>query len=430
MTKFEGCYLTNAGRSMVYDNGLPNITFTRAVTGSGIYTSKEDIPDMTELKEQRQEFGLDGFSEGEDCTVNIKFKINNTELQEGYQLSEIGIYAKSGDGEEVLYCVGYAIDGHTEEVPAHDGTITYYMAVTIDTVISNDANVSIVYSEEHEWAKEYIDSVLAGILSEINEFLGTGNEDGPGFTDGIKSNNMVGAINEVFQLCNENKKKLVESLVARGIQASTSETWKELLNKVLDMTDTSSDTVTAAALLAGYTAHNAAGTQITGILADKTGNADYSAEASLDASNLYLKLKVPAEAKYGINNYLYATYNKIVSLIGLTAAKLVKGNTILGITGNDSNMDTSGANAAAGNILSGKKAAVKGSLITGTMKSKAGVTVDAEVSQDDTYTYMDIPEAGYYDENSKLRSANSNLKLSRVAFVSGTATLDFVPDGV
>ena len=57
MTKFEGCYLTNAGRSMVYDNGLPNITFTKAVTGSGIYISKDDIADMTELKEQRQEFG-------------------------------------------------------------------------------------------------------------------------------------------------------------------------------------------------------------------------------------------------------------------------------------------------------------------------------------------------------------------------------------
>lgn len=47
----------------------------------------------------------------------------------------------------------------------------------------------------------------------------------------------------------------------------------------------------------------------------------------------------------------------------------------------------------------------------GAMANKGATTVDAgAVTQDDTYTYMNIPAAGYYDENSKLRSANSNLQ--------------------
>lgn len=42
--------------------------------------------------------------------------------------------------------------------------------------------------------------------------------------------------------------------------------------------------------------------------------------------------------------------------------------------------------------------------------NKGGVTVNAgAVTQDSTYTYFGIPAAGYYDTNSKLRSANSNL---------------------
>lgn len=169
MTKFEGCYLTNAGRAMVYAYGLTDVTFTRAVTGSGVYASKEVVSDMTELKEERQEFRFDGFTEeSENCTITIKFKIDNVGLEEGYQLSEIGIYAKIGDGEEKLYCVAYAMPGHTEEVPANDGAITYYMAVNITTVVSNNANISVIYSEEHEWTENYINEILLAIFDGVS----------------------------------------------------------------------------------------------------------------------------------------------------------------------------------------------------------------------------------------------------------------------
>lgn len=117
-----------------------------------------------------------------------------------------------------------------------------------------------------------------------------------------------------------------------------------------------------------------AGISKTGTLADKTGTTDYSAEASIDVTNKRIKLKVPATGKYGVGNYLYAAYTTIANLIGLTAAKLVKGNTILGITGSNNNMDTSGADAGAGDILAGKKAGVKGSLIIGTMPNKGAWT--------------------------------------------------------
>ena len=61
---------------------------------------------------------------------------------------------------------------------------------------------------------------------------------------------------------------------------------------MLDLIDPSKDTVTAETLLSGYTAHNAAGTKITGTLADKTGTADYNAEASIDGTNKRIKLKI------------------------------------------------------------------------------------------------------------------------------------------
>ena len=183
-------------------------------------------------------------------------------------------------------------------------------------------------------------------------------------------------------------------------------------------------------VLSGRTFNSAtAGIAKAGTLADKTGAADYSATASLDNTNGRIKLQVPAVGKYGTGNYLYAAFATIASLIGLTASKLVKGCTILGITGNSANVDTSAGNAAASQILSGKKAYVGGNLVTGSMSDKSGTTVTAgSVTQDSSYTYFGVPSSGYYSTGSKLRALNSNIGLnlpngwSKVA--SGFTTLE------
>ena len=230
------------------------------------------------------------------------------------------------------------------------------------------------YENKTKSEKQLLQNDLV-LKKRMDKYLGSDdNTEGPEFAEGIQSEDVIGAINEVFQLGSEKKKQLAENLTALGITSSANETWEQLLGKVLDLIDPSKDTVTAETLLSGYTAHNAAGTKITGTLADKTGTADYNAEASIDGTNKRIKLKVPATGKYGVGNYLYAAYTTIANLIGLTAAKLVKGNTILGITGSNNNMDTSGADAGAGDILAGKKAGVKGSLIIGTMPNKGAWT--------------------------------------------------------
>lgn len=127
------------------------------------------------------------------------------------------------------------------------------------------------------------------LKGKINEYIGnTDNPDsGMGFVEGIKADNVVGAINEVFQSGNEKKQKLVSNLVAMGIEADTSDTWETLLDKILDMTDTSSDTVTTETLLEGYTAHNAAGELITGTIPEKAGTTVNTTGVTQDSSYTY-----------------------------------------------------------------------------------------------------------------------------------------------
>lgn len=150
-------------------------------------------------------------------------------------------------------------------------------------------------------------------------------------------------------------------------------------------------------VIAGKTFNSASGINQTGTLADKTGVVEYTATASIDSTNSELEMTIPATGKYNTSNKLKSTFTTIASLIGLTAAKIVKGNTILGITGNSNNMDTSSGDATAAQILSGKKACVDGSLLTGTMTNNGAVAGTISTSGG-TYT---VP-AGYHNGSGKV----------------------------
>ena len=64
--------------------------------------------------------------------------------------------------------------------------------------------------------------------------------------------------------------------------------------------------------------------------------------------------------------------------------------------------------ATEGQILKDYTAYKDGKLITGTMANYAGQTQNATSTSDDTYTYVNIPNNGYYTTESKLKTLNSN----------------------
>lgn len=217
----------------------------------------------------------------------------------------------------------------------------------------------------------------------------------------------------IAKLLKQNKQDIMDKL----------DSIENIFKKAGDATATDSDIVKPK------TAYNG-NTLLTGTLEDKTGTTSYTANITLDSTNKLLRMQVPSVGKYGVGNYLQQSFATIANLIGLTSAKLLKNNTVLGITGNSSNMDTSACDAAAAQILSGKKAGVKGNTVTGTMANKEGTTVKASaISQDEDNTYFTIPASGFYDTSSKIYTENSNLGSNRLLYVanlnaSGLSTTD------
>lgn len=135
--------------------------------------------------------------------------------------------------------------------------------------------------------KQAMDNTVA-LKKQLDSYMGSVEDGKPQFADGIESGDVVGAINEVFTLGSEKKAQLVENLTAMGMQASTSDTWEVLLEKILDMTDTSGDTVTAPVLLTGYTAHDASGEQINGVMPEMATVTVEAVATTQDSEYTYL----------------------------------------------------------------------------------------------------------------------------------------------
>ena len=147
--------------------------------------------------------------------------------------------------------------------------------------------------------------------------------------------------------------------------------------------------VTSTEMLEGYTGY-AKGKLVSGSI-KKKGSTTYT----------------PGVNNQIINRGQYLDEDQVI--IGdkdLVAENIKSGVELFGVNGTY----TSDANAVSNQILSGKTAYVNGNKITGNMANKAGATVTASTTTSDaTYTYLTIPQAGYYDTTSKVKVENSKI---------------------
>ena len=325
MAEFSKLIITDAGRALLAKmiSGSGNIEFTNVSASCTEYTDAE-LGGLTSLSDVKQTSRISKVTRTNEVAVKVEAAFTNKELTEGYYMKALGLYAVDPDAGEILYAVTRETSGNCH-MPAYNGATVSGAYIQLVTTVGTAENVSLeVDSGAYATMGDIrtLEEKIGELNEQLNKCFGSIDTSGDiGFAEGIESDNIVDAINEVFQSGSEKKQRLVSNLIAMGIQADTSETWEALLDKVLDMTDTSEDTVTSAALLDGYTAHDATGGQITG-----------------------------------------------------------------------------------------------------DMPELASTTVDTTgVTQDDEYTYLGVP-AGHYNENSKVRAINSDLKSGLKTFYLGAKT--------
>ena len=140
--------LTTAGKALLAkaQAGQTSIKITKAQTGSGSYSSGENIEGRTALKTPKQTFPIQNkVISDADNTVILKIAITNkseTEtLSTGYDITEFGIFAQDPQKGEILYSIATA--STSDYMPAYNGVLPSVINMSYYLEVSNAENVTI-----------------------------------------------------------------------------------------------------------------------------------------------------------------------------------------------------------------------------------------------------------------------------------------------
>ena len=111
MGAFKGVVVTNVGKDLLLQamQGKIKIEFTKMIVGDGVYEDDEDLKLKTGLKSPKRNAIITSNKKIDTNCININANVNNEGLEEGFNITEIGLFAKSNvDENEILYAIAIA----------------------------------------------------------------------------------------------------------------------------------------------------------------------------------------------------------------------------------------------------------------------------------------------------------------------------------
>jgi len=168
MSQFNPCVITQKGFELLakVQAGVCKLTFTKAQTGDGTYTSSDNLNAQTKLKSKKQEFPISSKKVRNDNSVCLTTIVTNENLVTGYYLKEFGIFALDQAGEEILYAIATAVENKWDYIP--DYNYLSPASITIDSyiIVSSAQSVTLQGGFEAYASAEEL-TALAGTVETI-----------------------------------------------------------------------------------------------------------------------------------------------------------------------------------------------------------------------------------------------------------------------
>lgn len=172
--------LTNAGAALhakCLAGTSSSIEFTRFQLGNGTYTGTETTEALaarTALKSAKDTFQVTKAEVVNNATCKLTLNASNLDVKAGYYVTEVGVFAKGSDGNEILYSITVADPEHPDWMPAYNnvapGTLRYidYMSVgnasSITIKVSPGGLVSVEDFEELQDRVSALEEAGAGMV--------------------------------------------------------------------------------------------------------------------------------------------------------------------------------------------------------------------------------------------------------------------------
>lgn len=210
MATFKDAVLTKKGLALLAkaQAGQTDIHFTKAASGSGSYGPDEKLSEREGLKEPRQETTFEKITVINDIVVLIRFLIANEQasgnLQEGYYMKEVGIFAEDPNEGEILYAIATAVEDQWDYMPPYNGLMPAYITMEFYTEVCNAANVTIVCSgtfmtvEDAEKRFEELKKMIEGASIDDKELIFEQAGTRENIASGEKLGTILGKIKKFF----------------------------------------------------------------------------------------------------------------------------------------------------------------------------------------------------------------------------------------
>ena len=143
MAQFANITITKAGLNMIAQSQAgETLIFTKAKLGDG-QVGDTNIQELTDIISAKLTAELTSVTAAEEGHVVIKFVVDNSSLETGFFVRELGIYAKVGEGgAEQLY--GYTNAGNYTNWLSDKSIPIDAITTQIDLVIGNASDVAFV----------------------------------------------------------------------------------------------------------------------------------------------------------------------------------------------------------------------------------------------------------------------------------------------
>ena len=143
MAIFKDTTITDNGRALIADTLANNkqIIFTRMITSSKIYEDSTNVSKLTNIDEIKQTVSMSKISQ-EGTRVRLNAVFTNSTVNTSYKIQTIGLYAKTGTGNEILYSITRAKE--PDVMPATNGINLATVEIDLITEINNSNGATML----------------------------------------------------------------------------------------------------------------------------------------------------------------------------------------------------------------------------------------------------------------------------------------------
>ena len=133
--------MTKKGRALEakVTAGICKLELTKLKVGDG---EPHEIESMTDLAAPKLDIGISSISPTDAGICDIEGVITNAELEKGFYMRELGIYATDPEEGEILYAV--ATDSHADYLQAKGSSTTLSVGLHVQVVITNADSVMAI----------------------------------------------------------------------------------------------------------------------------------------------------------------------------------------------------------------------------------------------------------------------------------------------